>query len=130
MRNVLFAAALCTAALPAYAAEERGVVVLSGNVWADGARSSIEGRAMICGLKGPSSFLSLRTAPDRASVEIAKLGEMVIVELTGEVEDNWAKTKTVIYEVAQDGNLLPEENRGSLSIAGWLHSDYLCNYMY
>ncbi|MDN3711469.1 hypothetical protein QWZ10_05955 [Paracoccus cavernae] len=63
MRNVLFAAALCTTALPAYAAEERGIVVLSGNVWADGARSSIEGRAMICGLKGPSSFLSLRTAP-------------------------------------------------------------------
>lgn len=117
-------------AMPSHAEEERGVVVLTDNVWANGARSSIEGRAMVCNLKGVDSFLSLRTEPDSAAVEIDKLNEMAIVELTGIVQEKWAQTKAVVLEVAQDGNLLPEANRGALSISGWVHTDYLCNYMY
>ena len=130
LKPVLAAVAACWLALPAFADDERGVVLLTGNVWADGARSSIEGRAMVCNLAGAASFLSLRTGPDPKAVEIAKLGEMTIIELTGEVQGKWAKAKAVVYEVANDGNLLPEENRGLLTISGWVHSDYLCNYMY
>lgn len=110
--------------------EERGVVLLTGNVWADGARGSIEGRAMVCNLRKANSFLSLRTNPDGGATEIAKLNEMTIVALTGETQEGWAKTGQVVFEIAQDGNLLPEDNRGMLNIAGWVHTDYLCNYMY
>lgn len=110
--------------------EERGVVLLTGNVWADGARESIKGRAMVCNLKNADSFLSLRTGPDSTATEIAKLNGMAIVSLTGETQEKWARTEEIVFEVAQDGNLLPEDNRGTLHITGWVHTDYLCNYMY
>lgn len=115
---------------PAMADEQRGIVLLTGNVWADGARQSVAGRAMVCALAGFESFLSLRTGPSADGTEILKLSEMAIVELTGETEGNWARAAEVVVEVAQDGNLLPEASQGSLKIDGWLHTDYLCNYMY
>ena len=115
---------------PAMAEEERGIVLLTGNVWAEGARQSIAGRAMVCPLPSPESFLSLRTGPNADTTEILKLSDMTIVELTGETEGSWARVAEVVVEVAQDGNLLPEASQGSLKIDGWLHTDYLCNYMY
>lgn len=124
--------ALMACAFPAMAGttEERGMVLLTGNVWADGARKTIEGRAMVCNLRSRDSFLSLRVQPDSRAAEIAKLNEMAITTLTGETRGKWAKVQDIVVEVAQDGEFLPQENRGAMNLAGWVHTDYLCNYLY
>lgn len=108
----------------------RGKVVLDDNVWAQGARDSIAGRAMVCNLKSESSFLSLRTEPQADATEITKLNEMTIVELTGETREKWARISGIVIEVASTGEFLPESSRGELKLDGWVHTDYLCNYMY
>lgn len=111
-------------------AETRGMVTLDGDIWANGARGSIKGRAMVCNLASSESYLSLRTAPDIDAVEIAKLNALAIVELTGETKGRWARLSEVITEVSSAGELLLEKNQGTLKLDGWVHTAYLCNYMY
>lgn len=111
-------------------AETFGVVTLDGDIWANGARASIEGRAMVCNLASPESYLSLRTAPDANATEITKLNALAIVELTDETEAGWARLNEVIIEVSSTGELLPELSRGTLKLDGWVHTAYLCNYLY
>lgn len=122
----LFAASIATDAN----AETRGMVTLDGSVWANGARDSIKGRAMVCNLASPESYLSLHTAPAADALEIAKLNALAIVELTGETEEEWARLSEVIIEVSSTGELLPEKSQGTLKLDGWVHTAYLCNYMY
>jgi len=109
-----------------------GGVRLTGGVWADGARESIQGRAMVCAMKTDGSFLSLRTKPKSSAVEIAKLNPLTIVELTGEVstDKKWAKVDSVIFEIDAKGRELPKEFQAVAPMSGWLHTSYLCNYFY
>lgn len=60
--------ALMACAFPAMAGttEERGMVLLTGNVWADGARKTIEGRAMVCNLRSRDSFCPCGCSPTAA----------------------------------------------------------------
>lgn len=123
---VLFAASIATGA----EAETRGIVALDGGIWANGARDSIKGRAMVFNLASPESYLSLHTAPAVDAAEIAKLNALAIVELTGETEEEWARLSEVIIEISSTGQLLPEKSRGTLKFNGWVRTAYLCNYMY
>jgi len=123
---VLFAASITTGV----SAETRGIVALDSGIWANGARASIKGRAMVCNLATPEAYLSLRTAPEADAAEIAKLNALAIVELTGETEEEWARLSEVIIEVSSTGELLPEKSRGTLKLDGWVHTAHLCNYMY
>ncbi len=122
----LFAASITTGA----SAESRGIVALDSGIWANGARVSIKGRAMVCNLASPEYYLSLHTAPAADATEISKLNPLAIVELTGETEEEWARLSEVIIEVSSTGELLPEKSRGTLKLDGWVHTAYLCNYMY
>lgn len=113
-------------------AQEIGGVRLTGGVWADGARKSIQGRAMVCAMKSADSFLSLRTGPMSSAVEIVKLNPLTIVELTGNVtaDKKWAEVESVVFEIDAKGHELPEKSQAVAPLSGWLHTGYLCNYFY
>lgn len=110
--------------------EQRGIVLLTGNVWAKGARRSIEGRAMVCNLRDARDYLSLRTQPTSSATEIVKLNPLTILTLTGATRGKWAEVGNIVFEVGPNGQLLPESSQGTAPIRGWVHSDYLCNYLY
>ncbi|MDO5603613.1 MAG: SH3 domain-containing protein [Paracoccus sp. (in: a-proteobacteria)] len=129
----LILAGLLLAAAPAGAGPDItdiGEVRLTGDIRAGGARNPLEGRAMVCALATPASFLSLRSAPEIAAPEIVKLNQLTIVSMTGETQGDWVRIDEVVFEMAPDGHSLPKASQGSLSISGWVAIPHLCNYFY
>ncbi|MEL6722754.1 MAG: hypothetical protein AAFP10_05980 [Pseudomonadota bacterium] len=105
-------------------------VALTGNIWANGQRTSIKGRSIICGLGEKSTYLSLRTMPN--GEELLKLNNMMILEITGNVSNDkmWAEISEVIIELKYNGSLYNKDEQRAFKISGWVHTDYLCNYFY
>lgn len=135
MRSHIWACAVMLLVGPADAGDIRdiGIVRLTGNVWAEGQRVNIEGRAMVCGLSGDGSSLSVRAAPKIKARVVRKLLPLAIVELTGETDKSrtWAKITGFRREVSpRQGRSLPKTDQKAVQVSGWVHTDYLCTYFY
>lgn len=111
-------------------------VSLAGNVlfdWPAAENGMREARTvMVCGMKGPQSFLSLRAGPDSSAEELDRLPPFANLDLTGETSADlgWAKVEGKAIKADEHGRTIADGPLGSTPTEGWVSTRYLCNFIH
>jgi hypothetical protein len=122
--------ALCVSPAPALAEEAvYGEVDLTGLARLSWPLNNFaEQNAMVCNVNGPDGYLAIRAAPDAGAEALRKLNRLAIVVVDVTARDgHWIRVVDAYREVTPDGVARPLK---MLSVQGWAHDDYLCDYIH
>ena len=88
------------------------------------------GHAIVCGLRDPASFLSLRADAGTDAPEIMKLNAYTIVDLTGQISADgaWAQSSQFFVAADAEGREWPDISQTPIPVPGWVAMDYLCDF--
>lgn len=102
-------------------------IVITGQLWADGRRSDISGEAAVCNMKTDTPIY---VDFDPGSDIVFTAPPLALVMLTGRYSEDriWVEIASMTIELTHDGAALPEQDRRSVDIIGWMQSDTLCNF--
>lgn len=129
-RFFLILLGICGAVSPTQSfpkAAEYSDIVVAGPLWAHGRRRDISGEAVVCKMDADTPiYMDF----DANSDVVSSAPPLALVMLTGRFSDDkkWVELAHMTIELSQDGTLLPEQDRQSVDIIGWMQSDTLCNF--
>lgn len=128
MRGLLLA--LCLIGNPVVAEQaEYGAVWLSGlgrDSWP--LNPAGPSQAMVCNVNGPDGFLSIRSGPGTDYAQNRALKRLATITVdTSDRRGRWVRVLDAYRDVSPEGK---PQNYVSLSVTGWAHDGYLCDFIY
>lgn len=84
--------------------------------------------AMVCNVNGPDGFLSIRSGPGSDFKAVRKLKRLAIVEVDdSERRGRWVRVVNAYRTVSPEGHSVPHK---PLTVQGWAHDGYLCDFIH
>lgn len=86
-----------------------------------------ENRVMVCGVRYPDGYLSIRSGPSTDHDIRRRLNRLATVVVdTSDRQGDWVRVVTAHRTYTIDGEPQDYED---LHVEGWAHSDYLCDFL-
>lgn len=142
MRALILVVGLCALPIAAQAFDpadpkyfcEAHDVTLEGNLlfnWPrTGAGKHEATLVMVCGMKSPASYLSLRKGPDSGTTELMRLPPFATLALDGTAtaDTAWAKVESYAIKADATGRTIPDGPLENTPVQGWVSTRYLCHF--
>lgn len=86
-----------------------------------------ESNAMVCNVKGPDGFLTIRQSPSTSSASARKLKRLAILVVDTRIRSgNWVRVLSAHRTHTVRG--APQSFK-DLPVRGWAHDRYLCDFL-
>lgn len=86
-----------------------------------------ESNAMVCNVKGPDGFLTIRKSPSASSASARKLKRLAIIVVDTRIRSgNWIRVLSAHRTHTVQGS---RQSLKDLPVRGWAHDRYLCDFL-